>query len=974
MNFLYPSVLEMVMNNEWQAIQPYVPAPSELASASYDLTSENCVVTSSNAGLIFPAGATLLPATGHGWFFGFWFHVPHFFSQGNQVECLAQRGISATATGVNESAIYINQSNLALPLQLFVVIKRSSVQWYPIANQPVGQVVERGKGYLLLLGQIGTLPFISLMDVTGNVISNSVGPTTSIAGAFDAFTGLGCAVGASGNERGFEGRMQNAFFCNGEFPNTAGTPDVSTLIALAKGQTSPFLVVNSGLNDSPSYRYFSGLNGPNGLAADVRGVITGAMVAQGAAVTPVAGNTIRELAALTLAGLGDGYVWGIVAGKSAGDVHFDGTYSVSGAGTPMIEARLVRVDDGLAMAGYDWQQLPNVVVGSGNYSGFFSNVPAGVGFMREVRLDNQSASLATKERHGVGIVLLMNAQSQAAELFYPAGSGSGSGTGAVTPTDTANVWFSYLGINRFLQGASATGISDTLPAVPNQTNSPIGDVTVIKRVQGIITGLYGDGILILANKLMALTGYPVMIGDGNRPGHSPMDFYADRQIATQAGPISGFAPDGVTTSFNFTLASPNSIGWPLAGVNGYGPTVAYTSGSPIIKAGTLVITCGAVIITDNGVGGLIGTGVSSGTVNYATGACTLVFNSAPASTIPSALWSFIADYQAGSSVAKTTLNGYSTYGIVGQQHSGFLADLYYKLGGNIVTAVIFPWWTTLVSYSVYSSSANYATSLAALTAQWDAIKYAHKAFPACARAIYFFAPAARECPTSGNVEEVGRAKYGAHRVMTRDYVRRNTGDSRLLAEAYDLTISNNSGPHEDIAGYQEMGERDGVSIAGGLGVNISAEGPRVLSVSINSGRTIITLIYWFPDVTATAVKANDGVTTTGIKGFEVGHHATSQALAFTNRVIDTDVTDGFVVAIGASNVVTLTKSSGSWLAKVSLSYAAGNPVFTGVANGVADGVSLGKLLCDDTGSGKYVFPVGSAPAGSPAATVLDMVI
>jgi hypothetical protein len=72
---------------------------------------------------------------------------------------------------------------------------------------------------------------------------------------------------------------------------------------------------------------------------------------------------------------------------------------------------------------------------------------------------------------------------------------------------------------------------------------------------------------------------------------------------------------GSQTTFNHTLAG-------IAGSTGLNPRVL---------PGTVSIVAGAVTATDNGAGGLTGTGIAGGsTINYQTGACVLVFSAAPA--------------------------------------------------------------------------------------------------------------------------------------------------------------------------------------------------------------------------------------------------------------------------------------------------------------------------------------------------------
>lgn len=75
--------------------------------------------------------------------------------------------------------------------------------------------------------------------------------------------------------------------------------------------------------------------------------------------------------------------------------------------------------------------------------------------------------------------------------------------------------------------------------------------------------------------------------------------------------------NGATTTFAHTLA----------GVAGSSGTGAY------IKPGTVVVTAGAVVATDNGAGAFSGAGIASGTINYSTGACSIVYSAAPANAL-----------------------------------------------------------------------------------------------------------------------------------------------------------------------------------------------------------------------------------------------------------------------------------------------------------------------------------------------------
>lgn len=74
----------------------------------------------------------------------------------------------------------------------------------------------------------------------------------------------------------------------------------------------------------------------------------------------------------------------------------------------------------------------------------------------------------------------------------------------------------------------------------------------------------------------------------------------------------------------------------ITGVGGYlGDGLHITWGNGVgspqrVIPGSVVITAGAVTGTDNGVGVITGTGISTGTINYTTGACTVTFSTAPA--------------------------------------------------------------------------------------------------------------------------------------------------------------------------------------------------------------------------------------------------------------------------------------------------------------------------------------------------------
>ena len=106
-----------------------------------------------------------------------------------------------------------------------------------------------------------------------------------------------------------------------------------------------------------------------------------------------------------------------------------------------------------------------------------------------------------------------------------------------------------------------------------------------------------------------LTDSPGAYADG-----FPLIFYEDPDIFYQDWPqqyaVENLASgDGSTTTFTGTLQNP-----------------------PII-AGTLFITDDTAVAQDQGDGTLTGTGISSGTINYTTGAYSVTFTTAPTSTV-----------------------------------------------------------------------------------------------------------------------------------------------------------------------------------------------------------------------------------------------------------------------------------------------------------------------------------------------------
>ena len=924
---------------------------------SYDLTLDNRLNESSNSsGLTFPTDALKLPTSGNSWVFGMFFHVPENMRHGSNTQTLASKGTSVTGSGGGDASIWINEGNASNPLSLSVRHRLSGVDWFPTADQPVTttQKVERGKSYLVLLAQVSTIPHIVLVETDGTIVSNDAGTATALANNVALFNHLGAALGVTGNQYGFEGSLQDAFMIHGAFPNSGGVLDVGDLADLATGVLSP-----QGLATaiSGTLQYFNALDINASLAADGTGTVTSAMTAVNPNTPVLPGPTIVPKYDLTIDRIADGYVWGVKSGETTGTVKFSGTYSV---GTPTIQARLRRVDTGAAFT--SWANVGTV--SAGVWSATINSVPAGVGFTIEARdAASPDSVVSSGSRYGVGIVLYMSGQSQAALISSPAsGSGNGSGTGVVTPTEDSNKW--GMMISPLMLGS-----------VPS---TPTNNIAQARKVREKTVGLtaFGDGILALMNRVMEHSGFPVMVVNGADSGKAPVHVHLDGETVTMTNP-AGFAPDGVETAFDIKPLG-SSITWALDGVGSYGSTSTITWGrDPTIKPGTLVITTSTgVVITDDGEGALSGTGVT-GTVDYRAdldnaSSITLTFTSAPAAGMTLSLeWALGLDWIDASTDSRTALTGFTTFGEIGTPGSGLQANLLTKLGDNVVTAAVIPWWGTFLPS--YSGASDMAAAVAGVGSNFDLIKARlQRDCPAFADTIFHASPAARDVPTSGTTEGSDRAKHGAHRVATRTHVAANA-DYRMLSEQYDTTQYNNSGPHSDASGSLMQGDRYGASVAAGLGFgSLTVEGPYIESATINVGRDQIDVVFAFADPVATALATRTdgafaGTEITGITGFEVGSHASTLDGAFAARSIS-----GFTASIISATTVRLTKTSGTWAAVVSLSYAGGVPVFTGTANKTADEAALAKMLFDNNPTGKYSYPIGSVQPGNLARPTLNL--
>lgn len=178
-----------------------------------------------------------------------------------------------------------------------------------------------------------------------------------------------------------------------------------------------------------------------------------------------------------------------------------------------------------------------------------------------------------------------------------------------------------------------------------------------------------------------LTDSPGAYADG-----FPMIFYEDPDIFYQDWPqqyaVDNLASgDGITTTFTGTLQNP-----------------------PII-IGTLFITDGTYVAQDQGDGTLTGTGISAGTINYTTGAYSVTFTTAPASTVV-----IYAKYQGYSGnrpqgVLYFPINGVEAFTLMPVpdqvyqiRMQGFIAPIALTLGSNPASTPLQAEWGPCIAW------------------------------------------------------------------------------------------------------------------------------------------------------------------------------------------------------------------------------------------------------------------------------------
>lgn len=155
--------------------------------------------------------------------------------------------------------------------------------------------------------------------------------------------------------------------------------------------------------------------------------------------------------------------------------------------------------------------------------------------------------------------------------------------------------------------------------------------------------------------------------------------------ASYTGELFGTG-DGTTTTFNHTLQN-----------------------SPILPK-SVTITAGSVVATDDGSGNLTGSGVSSGSINYTTGAATITYVAAPASGA-----AITVNYSQGANITGESVGaaGSTTYSHTMASVPVLLNSVAVLIGGSLVAND--DGFGNLVGSTVVSGSIDYDTGALAIT-------------------------------------------------------------------------------------------------------------------------------------------------------------------------------------------------------------------------------------------------------------------
>ena len=907
---------------------PFAPLPEVVGLASYTaygFGTANHLEDADQRGLLFPAGASALPLVTQDWVQGFFFSVDEMLRQQGSNYVLAAKG---AGTGGDTSRITLRggaEIGGLTPISLLVSAQNSGMRSWGMGLSRTPSL-ERGADYLLVYGQKGNLPFQSVVrvaadgDVAPELVSNQVGtandgpaswryldrgasqPAWTSAGSYDFLSGLGGVVDAADgtNRMAAGGSVAGFFNVWGSFPFSGGVPDAALLLELAEG-----LLDAAGLAERLSgvLRFAADLKGPGEVAADPRGAITAAMTEMGsnALAPPYAAAPLRRPPALRLRAYGDRFVLPLQDATRLGSVPFVGTYGGQ-ADEESFEVRLLRADTGAELVGWTPIRV-RIESGARRFSGALGNVPAGIAFRREIRRRGRPATVVNGgDRLAIGLVLVDIGQSQLAYQGYAMEDTSGGGGGRqLAPTQDPNLFFSVL--------KQPTSVN----AQSLGFGGPKGSVSLFQPYRA---DQHGDGNILTFETIRRLAGLPVMIVDTAVPGSHPNAWSFDRKRFSYA---SLFAPDGTTSSFTF---APVAAG---LSVEGFNP-------APAVLPGSFAIKVGDIAIADDGQGNLIGSGVTAGTIDYATGKVSSLTFAAPPAAGTSVSGSFRFFGSAPETSQAVSAGRWSLWGEEGlpldrTNKTGRLAVHLSRLRGLPPSLYRLYWSTSMESPA---GIAAFATIMDRFKARLDSF------YPAGASAPWGLALPGR----SAGAEE--RQTYRPMGQRQRQWA---SGRSfvRTMGETLDLELADNFGPHPSARiGSRTLGERLGVGCAAIFTPGLVAEGPVLRSARFaSSSRQAIELRF---DLGAGSRLATSDGSTTGLTGFRVAPPIGGSVSVGSNWL-----ETGFTAAISGPDQITLTSTGAAFVAGQRVAFGNGSPVFTGKGSTqeAIDNAALLKMPSDD---------------------------
>ncbi|ALN72057.1 hypothetical protein [Aureimonas sp. AU20] len=892
---------------------------------SYGFGSANHLEEADQRGLLFPAGASALPLVTEDWFQGFFFGVDEMLRQQAVNFVLAAKGASGSS---DVSRITLRggfEAGGLTPLSVLVSAQNAITRgWGTGLNRSAS--LERGADYLLVYGQKGNLPFQCVVRVSADgeaapdltslqvgtpndgpsswryLDRNSTQPAWTAAGSYEFLSGLGGIVDIAdgGNRFAAGGTVAGFFNVWGSFPFQSGLPDGATLLELAGGTLDP---AGLAARLPGTLRFAADLKGPGDVAADPRGAVTQAMVETGKAplAPPYAAAPLRRPPALRLRPFGDRFVLPLRDATRIGTVPFSGTYAGE-APADGFEVRLLRADTGAELVG--WTALnAEIDKTARRFSGTLKDVPAAIAFRREIRRKGQPSNVVNGgDRLAIGLVLVDIGQSQLAYQGYAMDDTVGGGGGRqLAPTLDPNLFFSILKQPSSLHG-QAQGFG-----------GPKGSVALFQPYKA---DQHGDGNIVTFEAIRRLAGLPVMIVDTAVPGSHPNGWSFDRKRFAYA---TLFTPDGAATAFTFT---PTAAG--LSG-EGFNPAPAVVPGSFAIRVGT-------IDIVDDGAGNLTGSGVTAGTIDYATGKVSnLTFAAAPASgTAVSGSFRFFAT---APETSQTIAAGrWSLWGEEGMpldrtNRTGRLQVHLARLRGVAPSLYRMYWYTSMESAA---GNAGFPAVMDRFKARLDAL------YPQGADTPWGLAFPGR----SASAEE--RLTYRPMALRQRQWAAARAF-VRSLGDTLDLELANNTGPHPSARiGSRTLGERLGVGCAALFTPGLGAEGPVLRSARFtDSSRQAIELR--FDLATGRALASADG-STSGLAGFRV-----APPVGGSVQVGSGWLETGFSAAISGADRITLTASGSPFVAGQRVAFGNGSPIFTGsgATQEAVDNATLLKMPGDD---------------------------